>query len=118
MSGNNGTGENLVETLTNTYKRYGLKPYICSTGVFDPCLYDRSVTIHNRPCDAYWYPGAWKPVPRRGVGGLNKYLEVTTDASSYKTYARLCQALAAKYGNAKVDATVSSSGGRVRGDGP
>ena len=105
VSGNNGTGENLVETLTNTYKRYGLKPYICSTGVFDPCLYDRSLTIHNRPCDAYWYPGAWKPVPRRGVGGLDRYLGVTTDANSYKTYARLCQALAAKYGSAKVDGT-------------
>lgn len=103
VSGNNGTGEYLVHHLTDTYKRYGLKPYICSTGVFDPCLYDRAVTIHNRPCDAYWYPGAWKPVPKRGVGGLDKYFGVTTDAHSYKTYARLCQALAAKYGNAKVD---------------
>ncbi len=103
VSGNNGTGEYLEDTLRNTYARYGLKPFLCNTGIFDYCYYDKSVSTHNRPCDNYWYPDAWKPVPRRGIGGLDKYFSVTMNAASYKTYAKMCAAVAAKYGRMNVD---------------
>ena len=103
VSGNNGTGEYLEDTLRNTYLKYGLKPYLCNTGVFDYCYYDRSVTTHNRPVDNYWYPDAWRPVPKRGVGGLDKYFGVTTAPENYRTYAKLCLALAAKYGSKETD---------------
>lgn len=44
VSGNNGTGEYLEDTLRNTYLRYGLKPFLCNTGVFDYCIYDKTVS--------------------------------------------------------------------------
>lgn len=105
VSGNNGTGEFLEDSLRNNYLRYGLKPYLCNTGVFDYCFYNKTLTLHNRPCDNYWYPGAWRPVPKRGVGGLDKYFGVTCNPQNYRTYAKLCSAIAAKYGKNKVDAT-------------
>lgn len=103
VSGNNGTGEYLEDTLRNTYLRYGLKPFLCNTGVFDYCIYDKTVSSHNRPCDNYWYPDAWRAVPKRGVGGLDKYFGATCDPMNYRTYAKLCTAIAAKYGKNKID---------------
>lgn len=103
VSGNNSSGKYLMEHLRDTYKKYGLKPFLTNTGVFDYCVYDSTKWKSNRPCDGYWYPGAWKPVPTQGVGGFTKYFATTMDASSYKTYAKLCEALGAKYGNNAVD---------------
>ena len=105
VSGNNGSKEGLQDMLLNTYHRYGLKPFLCNTGVFDYCYYNRNQSVHNRPCDGYWLPGAWRPVPKRGVRGLDRYFGITTDAASYRTYAKLCQALAAKYGRSVVSGT-------------
>lgn len=105
VSGNNGSGDSLKDLLQNTYLRYGLKPFLCNTGVFDYCYYDRNFGTHNRPCDNYWLPGSWRPVPKRGIGGLDRYLGVTADATSYKTYAKLCQSLSAKYGKLTVPGT-------------
>lgn len=103
VSGNNGTGEYLVEMLQHTYAKYGLKPFLCNTGVFDYCYYDKTISSHNRPCDGYWYPDAWRPVPKRGVGGLDKYFGSTCNPQSYKTYAKMCAAISAKYGKNQVD---------------
>lgn len=102
---NNGSREFLEDNLRNTYKKYGLKPYLTNTGVMDYCLYDRSLTVHNRPLDGYWYPGAWRPAPSRGVGGLTKYYGVTKSAEGYKTYSKMMYSLGAKYGKNKIDGT-------------
>lgn len=108
---NNGTGEGLADTLRNTYKRYGLRPYLCFQGSFIYCQYDKSNYKVGRPADCYWYPDAWRAVPSRGVGGLDKYFSVTEDPLSYKTYAKLAHAVAAKYGNVPgMDATLFNPG--------
>lgn len=102
VSSNNGLNKNLEDTLRDTYKRYGLKPYLCNTGVFDYCYYDKNKYKHNRPVDDYWLPGAWKPVPKGGVHGLDKYYEVTMNPLKYKTYAKLAYMLSAKYGDTQL----------------
>lgn len=105
IKNNNGTGNKLVKHLTDTYKCYGLRPFLTFTSVFDYCLYDKSsgANRHNHPMDCYWLPGAWKALPTRGVGGTTKYFAVTYDANSYRTMAKLSYALAAKFGNNAID---------------
>ncbi len=98
---NNGTGKKLQQNLESTYKPYGLKPFICSSGLEDHCMYNATYK-NNRPVDDYWYPGRWKPLPKRGVGGLDDYYAVTKDPLHYGTYAKLCYAIAAKYGGIEV----------------
>lgn len=99
VKSNSGLGEGLEYNLRETYKRYGLKPYLTNTGVFDPCYYDLNNKKHNRPNDDYWYPGAWRPVPKRGYDGLDRYYGVTKNPAKYRTYTKLGFALGAKYGN-------------------
>jgi hypothetical protein len=101
ISGNNGTGEYLKDTLLHTYKPYGLKPFLTNTGTFDYCK--NPYATYGRACDGYWLPNAWKPIPTAGVGKLDTYFGATQSESSYKTMAKLCYALAAKYGKNIVD---------------
>lgn len=104
VKNNNGTGDTLTAHLQNTYKRYGLLPYITFTSVFDYCLYDKAGgNKNNRQLDCYWLPGAWKALPSRGVGGTDRYFGVTYDANSYKTIGRLTYALSAKFGKIPID---------------
>lgn len=95
---NNGTGDDFETTLRETWRRYGLRPYLTNTDTFKYCSYDTSTYRFNRQLDNYWLPGAWKALPKRGIGGLAKYLETTEDPENYKTVAKVCYALAAKYG--------------------
>ena len=99
VSGNNGTGDDLETTLRETWRRYGLRPYLTNTGVFDYCHYDKAKYTRNRQLDNYWLPGAWKALPKRGVGGLVKYFGATEEPGNYRTIAKLCYAIAVKYGN-------------------
>lgn len=104
IKGNNGTGDKLIAHLSNTYKPYGLSPFLTFTSVLDYCLYDKTGgNRNNRQLDCYWLPGAWKALPSRGVGGADKYFDVTYDANSYKTMGKLSYALAAKLGSNPVD---------------
>lgn len=96
--GNSAMGENLADLLKNTYKKYGLKPYLTSTGYLDVCIYDKAVSKYSSPVDDYWLPDAWRPVPSSGVDGLDKYFGITMDALHYGTYGKLCYSLAGKYG--------------------
>lgn len=99
IKNNNGSGDGFVAHLQNTYAKYGLRPYLTFTSVFDYCLYDKTGSNkHNRGLDCYWLPGAWRAVPRRGVGGTADYFAVTYDPASYKTMGKLAYSLAAKYG--------------------
>lgn len=101
ITGNNGTEQNFKDHLENTYKKYNLKPFLTNTGKLD--IFKNSYTNYGRMLDCYWYPGAWKAVPSRGVGGLDRYFSVSKSPSSYKTMSKLCYALAAKYGKNVVD---------------
>lgn len=104
IKSNNGTGQRFVDHLTNTYKRYGLCPYLTFTSVFDYCIYDKTGSNkQNRQLDCYWLPDAWKALPSRGVGGADRYFGVTYDANSYKTMGKLSYALSAKLGKRPVD---------------
>lgn len=100
VSGNNGTGQELEEHFRDTYARFGLKPYMTFKGSkMSPCIYDNSFA-YWKPIDSYWLPNApWKPLPIKGVGGLDKYFSHTYDPNEYKTLSRLVYALSAKYGS-------------------
>ncbi|WP_343566337.1 fibronectin type III domain-containing protein [Sphingobacterium sp.] len=99
VKSNSGLNEGLEYNLRETYSKYGLRPYLTNTGVFDPCYYDQNNKKHNRPHDDYWYPNAWRPVPKRGYDGLERYYASTKDPAKYRTYSKLAYALGAKYGN-------------------
>jgi len=99
VTDNNGTGQGLEDNLKNTFKKYGLKPYITfSENTTRPMVYD---TDHQwRPLDSYYLPSApWKPLPKKGVGGLDDYFLHTYNPQEYKTIAKLVYALCAKYGS-------------------
>lgn len=100
VSGNNGTGQELEGHLRDTYKRYGLKPFLTfKDGTLKPCVYN-TTDKHWRPLDSYWLPGApWRPIPIKGVGGLERYFSHTYNPNEYKTVSRLLYALSAKYGS-------------------
>lgn len=96
VSGNNADGEYLQNTLQNSYKKYGLKPYITFSSNLDWCRYGGSVLI--RPVDDYWYPNVWRPVPKAQRRGADDMLAITTNPHHYKTYAKCAYTFAAKYG--------------------
>lgn len=93
----NGSVDGFIDLL-GTYKKNGLRPYLTFTGTFDYCKYP-PVNGENRPCDGYWLEDVWTPLPSRGVGGLTEYFKATMSPGSYRTYAKLCMALGAKFGN-------------------
>ena len=97
ITGNNGTGVKFEEHLKNTYKKYGLLPYLTSTGTFDYCKYSGS--SYSREVDDYWLPNKWTPLPTRSINGLVNYYNITKNPLNYKTVSKLCYALAAKFGS-------------------
>jgi len=99
VTDNNGTGQDMEDNLRDTFAKYGLKPFLAfSDGTTRPCVYD--LVNQWRPLDSYWLPtAAWKPLPKKGIGGLEDYFAHTYDPSEYKTLSRLVYALAAKYGS-------------------
>ena len=96
VSGNNSDGEYLQNMLQNSYKKYGLKPYITFSSNLDWCKYGGSKLI--RPVDDYWYPNVWRPVPKAERRGADAMLAITTNPHHYKTYAKCAYTFAAKYG--------------------
>lgn len=97
----NGTGENLRQLLEKTYKRYRLKPFITFSSGLDICRYTQGSDL-CRPVDDYWLPDKWRPVYKTGVKGDVDLFNITTNPSSYKTYAKLAAGLAAKYGSTEM----------------
>ncbi len=101
----NGPGYGFQELLQKTYKRYNLKPFISGTGTLDYCKLKWNGTTYgqNAPVDHYCFDSLWSPLPKNSKRGLDEYLNITGNPDSYKIYAKLAYAIAAKYGKNVVD---------------
>lgn len=105
VSGNNGTGENFIPHLHHTYERYGLKPFIASSGWPDMLFYKNADGSRQsvKPLDAYWLPESWRPLPSKGLRGYERYFAQTMNPDNYKTVTKLYHHLAAVFGHGQSD---------------
>lgn len=103
----NNSGYYLQNNLVETWKPYGLKPYLTGTQTFKPVFAHITPVGTNpkfkasRPLDAYWpfwTTPRWRPIPSGGVGGADLYFAETKNPLQYKVVSKLAYALASKYG--------------------
>lgn len=84
------------DNLMLQYKALGLKPFFCTLGTIKQVEYE-GMRLKN--LDDYWYPGKWRPQSEDGIGGMNRFFEVSRDPESYKAISKLQYHLAARFGN-------------------
>ena len=101
VSGNNGTGQNFIEHLRDTYDIYGLKPFIASSS-WGKEFYVNYKTggsrVISKPLDGYWLQNEWRALPSKGLRGYETYFNATTNPANYKTLAKMMNQLMAVYG--------------------
>ena len=70
------------------------------TGILDYCRLVWNTWNYNNcsPVDHYYFDNMWSPLPKNSKQGIDEYLNITANPDSYRIYAKLSYALAAKYG--------------------
>lgn len=118
VRGNSGGGLNFKNHLIKYYRDFGMYPIITASSNFDYCRYydyffgNSRKQSTNRCLDIYWVDSlkhlATTTVPSSRPGSVAAYYNITADPQYYKTYAKLCMALALKYGGVKNDALMET----------